>query len=514
MLVKTKEQKRYSSKLNEEIKSFLVNYKKRYNLFPWNTVNKVSRIKDIKTTVVTIDSIEYTVPELVKRVNQINNKLKSELKPSYFNYILNGFYSETKHKSGSDVELIYNDYSNQLKLVFKDMQIDLGFCLSALKEINKIMKANEKIVKESLEREEIKSMLGYIMMESASELVDVRDFYLECFNDFAFGDVVVEGSDKDLQDVFNDVAKNVKSAVTVYKSSKDDTDAAKNAVKDIRRYLRDYTVALKKMEDKDTIKAAIKCSNYMIEATVVAIPDEPDLSNIITMLRDEKNKNDALDVDTDGKKVGSQLVNSIKVLNKVCDRLDKEIDEKIKEKKADEKKVDAAKVDKAVKESVISIYKACQNGEITLEEREDLLQRIEDAKYLDACGEEEPCEDDCCTNDEKFKKLKEILYKKCANGEFDIDTREELINKAHDMIFCVNDVEDKSDNTEEDVIDTDTEGDEPENENPIATPNNDGSVEEDSEADTSNISSQADALDTASNNFANALANITIPNVN
>ena len=70
LVKKTKEQKEYLLRLKSNISSFLVNYKKRYQLFPWSLVNKISKMKIITDTPITIHGTEFTVKELIKEINK------------------------------------------------------------------------------------------------------------------------------------------------------------------------------------------------------------------------------------------------------------------------------------------------------------------------------------------------------------------------------------------------------------------------------------------------------------
>ena len=113
---------------------------------------------------------------------------------------------------------------------------------------------------------------------------------------------------------------------------------------------------------------------------------------------------------------------------------------KIKEDKYNANVKLEEKKEKEVKESEEflankkSIYEACANGEITLEEREELLVNLRDKKYLSEASDYE-INDNSINNKERFEAIKLALYERCSNGELTVEQRESLINKAKEMIL-------------------------------------------------------------------------------
>ena len=508
MFEKNTMQREYQTKLKQSIDAFLINYKKRYIRFPFRTFNKLSHLKPIKNEVVKVRSVEYTIDELVKRVNSINSDLKTKMKPSYFNYIINGFNKETNKKDEKVIKLVYNDYNNQLNLIFKEMKDNLLFCLDALTETNKVLKEfnKNKNIKES---EDNINMLGYITLES-EEVLDLRDLFIECYNDLFFmEDEVVESADSVAYEDFIEAQKKISSDIKVFKSvnSKKDFKSAKEALSSIRKDLKllEKSIASIDTKDEKALKASIRATNIAIKSFVLLVPSTG-LTKSITLLRDEKNKNDELKTD-DSSKVISQIKTSIAVLYKVCDNMEADLKEKEKKVKAEEKEV---KESSYYEQKKLSIYTACKNGEITLEERENLLQALNDEKLFNECPE--LCEPEI-SKKEKFDRVKAMLYAKCAAGEFDDETREELIQKAYDMIFSV-----PCDNCEEPtpVVPVDpAEVESPEEgckENVVTdTIGSMFKLDQDAASQAEN-NSGAKEIEDSSNNFANALANININN--
>ena len=69
--MKSLKQKEYLLKLKDEINEFIENFKKRYQLFPWNKVNKLSKFEINSDKPITVNETKFTVKELVKEINKI-----------------------------------------------------------------------------------------------------------------------------------------------------------------------------------------------------------------------------------------------------------------------------------------------------------------------------------------------------------------------------------------------------------------------------------------------------------
>lgn len=148
MLVKqTKFHKEYLLKLKDEIKDFLNVFKKRYQRFPWKLINKVPSYNNDE--IISINGIKFTMKSLIREMNACNKRLRSKTKPSYFNYILSAYIKDAKNVDGTQLKRVYKSYSQELKKEFKFMKSDLDFCIEGLQKINKYLKENRKIVKES-----------------------------------------------------------------------------------------------------------------------------------------------------------------------------------------------------------------------------------------------------------------------------------------------------------------------------------------------------------------------------
>lgn len=177
MLVrKTKEQKKYLLQMKSDISDSLINFKKRYQLFPWSQVNKVSKLKINSMTPINVNGTDFTVKSLVKEINKTKTKLQSRMRPSYFNYILKAYIKDSMNKDNNQLKILYNQYKEEIDNVCKEMQSDLLFCLEGLRQMNRALKPEKKkiqkntTVQESVDdtQNDLKSICRDITNESYS----------------------------------------------------------------------------------------------------------------------------------------------------------------------------------------------------------------------------------------------------------------------------------------------------------------------------------------------------------
>lgn len=83
---------------------------------------------------------------------------------------------------------------------------------------------------------------------------------------------------------------------------------------------------------------------------------------------------------------------------------------------------------------VRELYEACSEGKITVEEREGLINRMDGNLILS--GELDRIDHSLMAR-EKYDAVVKALYEKCQNGEISVDDRERLIEKAKCDIFQI-----------------------------------------------------------------------------
>ena len=142
-LKRSRVQKENLLKLKKEIVDFTADFKKRYQLFPWSKVNKLTKIEMRSSSPITTNSSEFTVMSLVKEINKTKTKIQNRLKPSYYNFLLKAYIKDSMNLEDKQVNSIYKEYEEQLNCLFKETKQDLIFCLEGLKQINKAFKKDE-----------------------------------------------------------------------------------------------------------------------------------------------------------------------------------------------------------------------------------------------------------------------------------------------------------------------------------------------------------------------------------
>lgn len=473
-LKKSAYQKLYLVKLKNHTSNFLKDFKKRYSLFPWSQVSKIGKSKLRSVIPVVVGSKEYSIKELVDILNKTKTSLRDKQKIGYYNNIFNGFKKATNGKMSIEVKEIYKQSKEELDKEFRIMKEELRFSLQALKEINKALKSN-KITTESEE-----SVMNTFEEDYTSESEEISDveflsMLVEAESDLLFDDEeeFEEGANIDNTKIFVKLLKDVKP---VFKSCKkaiknEDYDKAKEKLKELKEYtskaakevdnikgdewsafagivlkfLKYFAIGLASMAPS-TIYVGVKgwrAAGNVTAALAIggkAVRGAADVKgtlNSITGIADSIKKEKNITADTFNP-VKQKIVRSIKALDRQIETLERKVEKA--EKLRNTERENRRKRDRIAKESVefekakLAIYRACENGEITLEEREDLLVELRNEHFV-VEAEAEVMNDGYLSNHETFEKVKAVLYEKCGNGEISVEEREDLIAKAYDRIM-------------------------------------------------------------------------------
>lgn len=81
-----------------------------------------------------------------------------------------------------------------------------------------------------------------------------------------------------------------------------------------------------------------------------------------------------------------------------------------------------------------ALYDACNNGLITLEQREELLESSMTNMYIESVNSV-TYGFDTMSNDDQFKQIRRVLYERCNNGEISLDERDEMLLNARRKYF-------------------------------------------------------------------------------
>ena len=126
--------------LKSNITSFLVSFRKKYNKFPIKDLGRVGRISYSNIRKMIINGVSLEPKIAVREIKKKYVELGKKSKPSYFNPILRSFIKDaSKCKSYEEEKQIFNSYKNELESEFKQLDIDLSFCINGLKEVTKAL---------------------------------------------------------------------------------------------------------------------------------------------------------------------------------------------------------------------------------------------------------------------------------------------------------------------------------------------------------------------------------------
>jgi len=147
---KSSVQKEYLLKLKNEIDDFVVNFKKRYDRFPWKKLLSIKKIRKFDDIIITVNKTKFGTKELIRDVSNLQTKLGQMCQSKYFNYIIRAYLKDARGQEDAKVKDIYTTYHKELKLAFKEMQDDLYTAYDMLSALTKSLN-QEKEVKEGTE---------------------------------------------------------------------------------------------------------------------------------------------------------------------------------------------------------------------------------------------------------------------------------------------------------------------------------------------------------------------------
>ena len=300
---------------------------------------------------------------------------------------------------------------------------------------------------------------NYKYVNSDGEVEDCRDVKLEYMESlFLYDDdddfeEFTEGTNRDIARIFKEYRKQIKMSTKLYKKSckKGDFAAARKAIDNIEDCINKAEHEISILDDDQTFFTTFKgiILNWFLtvfRSLYILIPVVGQFIIIYKNLKDLINEIIQIINDTKSDKLSLGSFNFYKTKIKSYFKEAKSVvkklraDLKFKEEKYNSKKKISEKEEKAVKESEEyilnkkAIYEACYNGEITIEEREELLANLNDKKFFEETTDYEVVNEEM-SNKEKFNRVKKALYERCNSGEIGFEERESLIAKAREMIF-------------------------------------------------------------------------------
>lgn len=447
--------KYYLKELKKNILDFEVQFKKRYKLFPWDNIYKIDKLKFKKEVPIKVDGKNYSIKELITKLKKIDKDLKAKVKPSYFNIVTSSFMSESKNKSVLDVKKIFDEHNKEVKHAFYIMKKDLEFALHSLKAITAYLKT-QRIKGYIMESEDNTMQYKSIYEEFGATELEVKDTILQIHE--LYDDIIDCVEDEEFTEGVNlDSRKELRAAMKQIKADKKRVKQliANHDYAEARKICNHMKVVLNNLSKKiDDLEGGVGSAiigailSGIVTGCLVIIPVAGPFIAIYREVRDFLGTINAItkDVKTKGE-VSTDSVNvyrnsikqKISDTGKIVDKTIKTIDKMEAEYKSAEAM--SARENKVAKENAeyeskrLSIYEACQNGEITVSEREELLDDLRMSLLFTESTAEATEAPEYYTRGELFDRVRQELYVKCESGDISIEEREDLIDRAKSKIF-------------------------------------------------------------------------------
>ena len=417
-MFKKSKQRVYISMLKNEITDFVTNFKKRYNIFPWNKILRLSKSELRSSVKVSLRGNDYTVMSLVNEIKNKKKFLDNSLKSSYYNHYIFAFIKESKTcTNDNEYQKVYDAISKEFSAECEKIQSEFTFCVESLAAINKALKST---LDTDYQSKGVKNLNEFKKVEINRFFIKKympRTKLLKSVERGEYGYAWIDTDD----DLVGYVMCNKNGWITAVEITGEYRGYG------LSRQLMTY--AIKHMngnklgvhkDNKIALNLYRQLGFRIVPSEQIGGSKEKDM--IFMLLAGTKNDNsNSKPLDNEIKESEDQTMSAFDA-NAYLESLENEI-EMAKSNPENRK---------------LALYEACDRGEITIEEREELLKDIFESEYIE--NTDEILHDDRYSMTQKFDKVRAILYEKCNNGEITVEARESLINKAREMIFSEGEV--------------------------------------------------------------------------
>ena len=382
---------------------------------------------------------------------------------------MNGFAKELRGHNDQETKELYKTFKTELENEFKSVEMDLEFSLASLKALNSLLKTevSEPVTTES-PSENIENLISEITHER--EDLEMQDFLKEMndtheINDFY--EAVMEAYDAieeadELQEeittegVNYDMHKLLKNFKKEFKKLRHDFEqhVKKNEFKEARKNVSDMEKEMdyyyRRVLDLDSSVFETQLGNIIhsiifVAKEIILFPTTFLTFGLAAQYRESKDnlvqRTHTANTIRDAQKKRLTTSGFNKYKNDILESIDKnkttlrklnKIVDKAEEKYKKQESKSVTKESAEYKDKKLTIYEACANGSITIEEREELLAEMESNSVL---SDEIARVDNDMLAKEKYDKVVKALYKRCNENEISVEEREELIEKAKKEIF-------------------------------------------------------------------------------
>lgn len=450
--------KEYTTRdIKNNIIAFLTNFKKRYNLFPWSKVHKYRRLENGNIERIDIDGKLYSSDELLKLIDENKRFLKKNMKPTSYNDILREF----KHSSLSNNQA-YKNAISECEKRYSEMNDRLKKSMVYLKKLNSVIKTDLKNVR----KESVEPMtLQQIIYNNAKEVYNYYEYarirYESTYSTILDDDLFFEANDdntsmtqvtRETRAYIKELHRNIKIIKSKIKS--EDYAGARKVIASSRVVLNKWKKSIKNVTINYGILEALFLDMLplFIEGLAIAIPlmtivyFAPIIGAILAYVADillfinvtKGIISQIQDSTASGKPVTASILSSYrnqlytcaKHYEKVLNDLDKFVATADTNKKSG-KHFEAPKVNKAGINKVFAQVKA---GKMNPKEAGAKIKSF--VKIPSVKKESYEDIDDFIygysntSSRDKFNRVKEVLYERCAVGDISIEERENLLEDA------------------------------------------------------------------------------------
>jgi hypothetical protein len=449
--------KEYTTRdIKNNIIAFLTNFKKRYNLFPWSKVHKYRRLENGNIERIDIDGKFYSSNELLKLIDENKRFLKKNMRPTSYNDILREF----KHSSLPNNQAYKNAISECEKRYY-EMNDRLKKSMVYLKKLNSVIKTDLKNVR----KESVEPMtLQQIIYNNAKEVYNYYEYarirYESTYSTMLDDDLFFEANDdrilktqvtKETRAYIKELRTNIKVIKSKIKS--EDYAGARKLIASSKVVLNKWKKAIKHTNVENGFQALfldilplfiemLGVSTLLISITFFAPVTGQILIGVTEILAYvvhlKGQINELEDESRNGEKASlavlsgyrNQLYVVAKHYEKVLNNLDKYVSVAETNKKSG-KHFEAPKVNKA---GINNVFNQVKAGKMNPKEAGAKIKSF--VKIPSVKKESYEDIDDFIygysntSSRDKFNRVKEVLYERCAVGDISIEERENLLEDA------------------------------------------------------------------------------------
>lgn len=314
--------------------------------------------------------------------------------------------------------------------VYKNISLErINYLISMIKMMDKSM-------------EQLADTKGKRVKATATEITN-ESFINDYVDDYVYegGNIELYGKYRKLKKIYKEQMKNIQKNIKAenYKDAKKGIQELRESLKPIRKDIFDTdasstgsavfgffsSVMVDWVRSLTVFVLAIPTFGLSIYVDLIA-----ELADIEKYYPSEYNKKEfKKDNVSSANLFQTRILTNMNKLDSILNKLEKEMDKRMK----NQKNVGYSK-ESAVSEFKKALYEACNQGLISTEQREELLETSRTNMYIEAANSTN-YSFNTLSNEDQFKQVRRVLYERCKAGEISIDERDEMLLNARRKFF-------------------------------------------------------------------------------